>query len=133
MNARNLRLVQESLDRLWLHDGVLADTFARELTHVAAGEIPPKQQHDLLEIIAAAVPSLDADEQSLATIAYDHCHGTIHPHDFECAGNALLRTLRALLGHEFSYDLWQAWIEALNTLSHVLMRAPRRVSPSAAG
>jgi hemoglobin-like flavoprotein len=124
MNPRNLRLVQESFDRLFLQNGTLADTFARELSHVADGEISLERQHDLLDIIAAAVPSLGADEHSLATIACSHCHGTIHPHDFEYAGNALLRTLRTLLGQDFSYDLWQAWIEALHTLAHVLTLAP---------
>jgi hemoglobin-like flavoprotein len=132
MNARNLRLVQESFDRLWLHDGELAVIFAKELSRVAAGEISAERQHDLLEIISAAVPSLGADEHSLATIASSHCHGTIQPHDFEYAGNALLRTLRALLGQEFSYDLWQAWIEALHTLSHVLTLAPHPAVASAA-
>ena len=64
MNARNLRLVQESFDRLRLQDGVLADTFARELSHVAAGEMTPEQQHDLFEVIAVAVPSLGVAEHS---------------------------------------------------------------------
>jgi hemoglobin-like flavoprotein len=124
MNAQNLRLVQDSFHRLWLHNGLLTDTFAKELSHVAEGEIPPERQHDLLEIIAAAVPSLGEDEHSLATIASSRSHRAIHPHDFEYAGNALLRSLRALLGQEFSYDLWQAWIEALHTISHTLTPAP---------
>jgi hemoglobin-like flavoprotein len=138
MDPRNVQLVQESFGKLSkLHDG-LADTFASEFNSIVSGPsaISPERQRRLLGVIAATVPSLDAPEQVLTTIARDYCDDTLDPQDFEYAGNALLRTLKKSLGAEFSYDLWQAWVDALCTLSRVLSEIaaarPSRTAPAAA-
>jgi nitric oxide dioxygenase len=138
MDPRNVRLVQESFGKLsQLHDA-LADSFARELNCIVSGDsaMSPERQRRLLGVIAAAVPSLDAPEQTLTTIARNYCDDTVNPHDFDYAGNALLRTLKSALGAEFSYELWQAWVEALCTLSRVLsvivVATPARTAPQAA-
>jgi hemoglobin-like flavoprotein len=138
MDPHNVRLVQESFGRLSkLHDG-LAVAFASEFNSVVSGTsaISPERQRRLLGVIAAAVPSLDAPDQVLTTIARDYCDDTLYPQDFEYAANALLRTLKKSLGAEFSYDLWQAWVDALCTLSRVLAAiaaaTPARATPVAA-
>ena len=47
-----------------------------------------------------------------------------------------MQTLKKSLGAEFSYDLWQAWVDALCTLSRVLTAiaaaTPARTTPVAA-
>jgi hemoglobin-like flavoprotein len=121
MDPRNVQLVQESFAKLSKFHG-LADTFARELNSIASSDfsISVERQQRLLGVIAAAVPSLDASEPALTKIALDCCADPVNPNDFELAGNALLRVLKSAFGSEFSYDLWQAWVEALCTLSRVL-------------
>lgn len=120
MDSRNLRLVQESLDRL-RDNGSLAKSFARELEQLAADEMSLDRQRDLVDIVVAAVPSLCDASPNPAEPSFS---GAVDPHDFEYASNALLRTLKAFLGQEFSYDLWQAWIEALHTLARTLTMTP---------
>lgn len=136
MDPRHIQLVQESLKRIAPSDDAVADIFASELLRIApdvAGQdadLSRERRRCALGVMAMAVQSLHTPERILDEVrglANGTGLETIQPADYDYAGNAFLRTLKKMLGPEFTSDLWEAWVDALCTLSEILSKTARPV------
>ena len=77
--------------------------------------------------MAAAAPFLHSPKDIIDEVLSQVGMNQIHPEDYDHAANALLRSLKKNLGEEFTSDLWEAWVEALWTLSQILSKTERPV------
>lgn len=139
MDARKIALVQESFERVAAMGDAAAEIFYAELF-----EIDPSlktlftdmsvQRRKLLAALAFTTRSLHAHRHALVEIerlAIMHTGYGVRIEHYTYFGNALLRTLRALLGRDFTPELCDAWIEAFQMLTRIMKEAAYGRSPLA--
>jgi hemoglobin-like flavoprotein len=129
MDPRQIQLVQTSFARLAGDADGVARAFYARLFAVDPGLRPmfkhdmSAQRHQLMQMLAAAVNGLDDLESLLPTVtALGARHGRygVRGSHYAAVGQALIDTLRAGLGDDFTPACEQAWTAVHAALSDAM-------------
>lgn len=132
MDARKIRLVQESFANLAAKGPKVAEIFYQELFAVDptlramfAGSMDDqsKKLFAALTLIVRSLTSLEDVVPPLEKLAVKHLEYGVMPEHYTYVGNALLRTLRSGLGPQFTPELCEAWIDAFRALTRIMKNA----------
>lgn len=132
MNARQVKLVQESFEKVVPLGEKVAEIFYDELfaidpslRRMFKGDMKD-QRKKLLATLAMVIRALHTPEkimQPAQNLAVKHVAYGVEPVHYTYVGNALLRTLKKGLGADFTRELFDAWVEAFRTLATVMKDA----------
>ena len=129
MDARSVRLVQDSFDKVAMSGRAVAETFYSELFKIDPSlqtMFSPnmiEQHKKLIAALMLVVRSLHTPEAILAPVkllAVKHVNYGVRPEHYTYVGNALIRTLHKSLGEEFTPEVRQAWVDAFRMLAGVM-------------
>jgi hemoglobin-like flavoprotein len=132
MDARRTALVQQSFERATALGDELAALFCAELFAIDPtlrtmfdGDM--RRQHmKFMMTLALVVRSLHASgqiHQIVGTLAVKHAGYGLRPEHYTPFGNALLRTLKKVLGAAYTPDVRNAWVEAFCMLAAMMKAA----------
>lgn len=141
MDARKVALVQESFEKVAATGIHAAEIFYEEffaidptLQLLFNGDM--KDQHrKLLAALSFIARSLHAPDKFLLDIeklAVRHLGYGVRIEQYTHFGNALLRTLKRVLGPEFTPELCDAWCDAFRMLTRAINDAVYRRNPAPA-
>ena len=134
MNARHVALIQQSFEQVAALGDRLSELFYAELFSIdpslrAMFDGDMRRQHmKFMMMLALIVRSLHQPEKTVHTIenlATKHVGYGVRSEHFTPFGNALLRTLKKILGPDYTRDVADAWEESFRMLAHVMKRAER--------
>ena len=132
MNPRQIGLIKESWDKVYPTGDKAADLFYDKLFELDPElkklfpEDMTEQGRKLMTMINVAVNSLD----NLATVVpavqesgRRHMNYGVKDEDYDTVGEALIWTLGAGLGDDFTDDVKQAWVEVYTLLATTMKDA----------
>ncbi|WP_248722684.1 globin family protein [Seonamhaeicola sp. ML3] len=135
MEQKTITLVQESFEKVKPIAPAAAEIFYGKLFELDP-ELKPlfpsdegamKQQgNKLMSMLAAAVAglsNLDALIPILQDLGKRHVEYKVEAFHYETVGSALLGTLEAGLGDEFTSDVKAAWTSVYGTMADVMIKA----------
>jgi nitric oxide dioxygenase len=132
MDARHIALMQQSFEQLAAFGDRLPATFYAELFAIDPalramfdGDLR-RQQMKFLMTLALIVRSLHDSEkilQYIQNLAHKHVGYGVRPEHYTPFGNALLRTLKKILGPKCTPDVAEAWEEGFRTLARIMKQA----------
>ena len=132
MDARHIALVQASFEQVAAFGERLSEIFYAELFVIdpslrAMFDGNMRRQHmKFMMTLALIVRSLHEPEKSFHTIqnlAIKHVGYGVRAKHFTPFGNALLRTLKKLLGSDYTRDVADAWEESFRMLARFMKQA----------
>ena len=139
MDARHIFLVQQSYKKLGALGEQLPEVFYAELFIIdpslrAMFDSDMRRQHmKLLVTLALIVNSLHEHEkilQAVQSLAIKHVSYGVRAEHYTPYGNALLRTLKKLLGPKFTRDVADAWEAAFLMLARIMKQAAYETAAS---
>ncbi|MBC3759642.1 hemin receptor [Hyunsoonleella sp. SJ7] len=135
MEAKTITLVQESFEKVKPIAPQAAEIFYAKLFELdpqlkplfpSSGEAMKVQGNKLMSMLAAAVAGL-SNLEALIPILQDlgkrHVEYKVEASHYNTVGAALLGTLEAGLGEEFTIDVKNAWADVYTTMSDVMIEA----------
>ncbi len=135
MTPAQAKLVQDSFRKVVPIAGQAAEMFYRRLFEIAP-ETRPLFNRDLggqydkfIQMLLWVVANLHRVETILPAVedlGRRHAGYDIEPHHFDRVGEALIWTLNAGLGPEFTPDVREAWIAAYGVLAATMVKAADR-------
>lgn len=134
LTERQVWLVQTTFEKFIVDIDVAARLFYDRLFEIDPTLIPMfrgdvrAQGRKLITMILFAVNGLNDMknlEPKVRLLGKDHIRYGVRPEDYPVMGNALLWTLKAGLGHDFTPEVEQAWITVWNYLSTIAIEAAR--------
>jgi len=137
MNARHVALVRQSFEQVAVLGDRLSELFYAELFSIdptlrAMFDGDMRRQHmKFMMMLALIVRSLHQPEKIAHTIehlATKHVGYGVKPEHFTPFGNALLRTLKKILGPDYTRDVADAWEESFRMLARTMKRAERHAA-----
>ena len=135
MESNTITLVQESFEKVKPIAPVAAEIFYSKLFELdpqlkplfPTGEEAMKTQgNKLMTMLGAAVAglsNLDALIPVLKDLGKRHVAYKVEPSHYDTVGAALLGTLEAGLGDDFTPDVKEAWTSVYGTMSGVMIEA----------
>lgn len=135
MESNTITLVQESFEKVKPIAPVAAEIFYSKLFELdpqlkplfPTGEEAMKTQgNKLMTMLGAAVAglsNLDALIPVLKDLGKRHVAYKVEPSHYDTVGAALLGTLEAGLGDDFTPDVKEAWTSVYGTMSSVMIEA----------
>jgi len=137
MDSRHIALIQRSFEQTAALGGLLSETFYAELFAIDPslramfdGDLR-RQQMKFMMMLALIVRSLHKPEEVLKTVqhlAIKHVGYGVRPEHYSPFGNALLRTLRKILGPDYTPDVADAWEEGFRMLARIMKQAEHDVA-----
>ncbi|WP_242085011.1 globin family protein [Aestuariivivens sediminis] len=135
MESKTVTLVQESFEKVKPIAPAAAEIFYGKLFELdpslrplfPSGEEAMKTQgNKLMTMLAAAVAGL-SNLEALVPVLQDlgkrHVAYKVEPSHYDTVGAALLGTLEAGLGDDFTPDVKEAWASVYGTMSSVMIEA----------
>jgi hemoglobin-like flavoprotein len=142
MTPERARLVRESWEQLAPRVPRVAATLYQRLfelepaTRMLFRSVDPEAQVDKLTgALSTIVSVLDHPEvliPELSRLGRRHQGYGVTDRNYEVLGDALLGTLRVMLGSGWTPELQEAWAEAYTLIASVMKRAGQRASGAAA-
>lgn len=137
INQNQIRLVQQSFERVKPIADIAADLFYRRLF-----ELDPslrrlfkanlsEQKHNLMTTLAFAVAGLNKPERILPAVRQlgaRHVGYGVQEQHYQLVGEALLWTLAQGLGEQFTADVEEAWTAVYTILSTTMQEAARETA-----
>jgi len=132
MDPRRITLVQETFEQVAAAGVQLSETFYGELFAIDPGlramfDHDMRRQHmKFLMTLTLIVRSLREPEklhQTIRHLAIKHVHYGVRSGHFTPFGNALLRTLKKILGPGYTREVAAAWEEAFRILARTMKQA----------
>jgi hemoglobin-like flavoprotein len=132
MNQNQIRLVQDSFERVKPITGVAADLFYHRLFELDPALRPlfhgdmSQQKDKLMTALAFAVAGLNRPERILPAIrqlGQRHTGYGVEDRHYDTVGAALLWTLGQGLGEQFTPEVEEAWTAAYVLLSSTMKEA----------
>ena len=129
VSEAQVKLVQESFSKVAPIADKAAEIFYEKLFEIEPSlkDLFPRdlaeQRKKLMASLAMVVKGLDKPETILPAVkklAVKHVDYNVEPEHYTYVGNALLRTLEAGLGDDFTPEVRQAWVEAYRLLASVM-------------
>jgi hemoglobin-like flavoprotein len=127
MDDRQRNLIRESFEHVRPCQQQAGELFYRELFRLAPGLIPmfaeaslEVQSHKLMQLLAYVVDHLDCWPiigTEVAALGERHTGYGVRSDHYAPVGAALIATLKAAIGDEFSSDAEEAWTELYTDLS----------------
>jgi serine/threonine protein kinase/hemoglobin-like flavoprotein/Ran GTPase-activating protein (RanGAP) involved in mRNA processing and transport len=141
LSRDKVALLEATFARIGDRGADLAEMFYKELFRRAPAVKPlfakvsmVSQRRHLLSALAMAIDSMrdpDSLAPKLAEMGKRHVgYGVVSTHYHHVTG-VLLDVLQAMLGHEWTDDVAEAWCDGLEAIAAVMMRAHREPSPEA--
>lgn len=129
MTPRQISLIQQSYNNLSPLGDELGGLFYEELFAIDDslrtlfdGDLR-RQYMKLLMTLALIVRSLQAPDalyQIVRNLGVKHVGYGVRPEHYTPFGNAFLRTLKKMLGSDYTMELDEAWTAALRTLTRIM-------------
>src|ERR1044071_7164564 len=139
MNREQIRLVQESFEKVVPIAGAAATLFFRRLfdldpalESLFKGDMV-EQGRKLMQMLGVAVRSLERLEQvlpSVCALGARHAGYGVRERDYDTVGRALIWTLRKGLGDDFTPETEAAWAATYAALAGVMKRATAEAARS---
>jgi hemoglobin-like flavoprotein len=132
MNAHHIALVQQSFEQVAALGERLSDVFYAELFIIdpslrAMFDGDMRRQHmKFMMALALIVRTLREPEKIthiIESLAIKHVGYGVRPKHYTPFGNALLRTLKKLLGPDYTRDVAGAWEESFRMLARIMKQA----------
>ena len=135
MEAKTISLVQESFEKVKPIAGQAAEIFYTKLFKLDptikplfpdSDDAMKIQGNKLMTMLGAAVAglsNLDALVPVLQNLGKRHVEYKVEASHYDTVGAALLGTLEAGLGDDFTYDVKNAWTEVYGVMSDVMIKA----------
>jgi hemoglobin-like flavoprotein len=132
MNARHIALIQANFEQLAALGERLPELFYAELFSIdpslrAMFDGDMRRQHmKFMMALALIVRSLREPEKIthiIENLAIKHVGYGVRPKHYTPFGNALLRTLKKLLGPDYTRDVADAWEESFRMLARIMKQA----------
>lgn len=135
MESNTISLVQESFEKVKPIAPAAAKIFYTKLFELDPNlkplfpndeEVMKSQGNKLMTMLGAAVAglnNLDALIPVLQGLGKKHVEYKVEPSHYNTVGAALLGTLEAGLGEEFTPDVKEAWTSVYGTMSSVMIEA----------
>ncbi|MBU2952052.1 hypothetical protein KO493_15235 [Tamlana agarivorans] len=135
MEAKTVTLVQDSFEKVKPIAPAAAEIFYTKLFELdpklkplfpSDGDAMKTQGNKLMTMLGAAVAglnNLDALIPVLKDLGKRHVAYKVEPSHYETVGAALLGTLAAGLGDDFTPEVKDAWAEVYGTMSSVMIEA----------
>jgi hemoglobin-like flavoprotein len=132
MDAHRIALVQQTFEKVAALGEKLPEAFYTELFSIdpslrAMFDGDMRRQHmKFLMTLALVVRSLHAPEKILQTVqnlAIKHARYGVRPEHYTPFGNALLRTLKKMLGAEYTREVSDAWEDGFRMLAKIMKQA----------
>jgi nitric oxide dioxygenase len=138
IDARDRRLIRETFDRVRPIKERAGELFYQNLFALAPSVRPmfantpmPAQGGKLMQVFEYVVERLeqwDAITAQVEELGARHAPLGVQSDHYEAVGTALVTTLRAVLGGEFTEEAEEAWEEFYTDLSLVMERGARRAA-----
>lgn len=132
MDARHIALIQQSFEQTAVYGDRLSELFYAELFAIDPslrtmfdGDLR-RQQMKFMMMLALIVRSLHKPEHILNTVqhlAIKHVGYGVRSEHYSPFGNALLRTLKKVLGPDYTRDVADAWEEGFRMLAGIMKQA----------
>jgi hemoglobin-like flavoprotein len=132
MDIRHIALIQQSFEQTAAFGDRLSELFYTELFAIDPslrtmfdGDLR-RQQMKFMMMLALIVRSLHKPEHILNTVqhlAIKHVDYGVRPEHYSPFGNALLRTLRKMLGPDYTRDVADAWEQGFRMLAGMMKQA----------
>lgn len=132
MDVRHIALVQWSFEQIAALGERLSEVFYAELFIIdpslrAMFDGDMRRQHmKFLMALALIVRSLhetDKIAHTIENLAIKHVSYGVRPEHYTPFGNALLRTLKKILGPDYTRDVADAWEESFRMLARIMKQA----------
>jgi hemoglobin-like flavoprotein len=132
MKTHQIALIHESYEKLSPLGEKLAELFYTELFAIDPSLRPlfdgdmRRQYMKLLMMLTLIEHSLHTPDKLLPLVralGIKHAGYGVRPEHYTPFGNAFLRTLKKVLGTEYSPELRDAWTEALRMLARIMKEA----------
>lgn len=129
VSEKQIQLVQESFAKVAPIADKAAEIFYEKLFEIEPSlrnmfpEDLAEQRQKLMASLSMIVKGLDDVNKILPAIkrlAVRHVDYRVLPEHYTYVGNALLRTLQAGLGDDFTPEVREAWVEAYRLLASVM-------------
>ena len=141
MTPEQIELVKENFNQIAPLADLVAGEFYERLFHLDASlralfkEDLTEQKKKLMMMLKFAVGTLDRIEvfmPSLEELGRKHVAYGMRDHHYETVGNALILTLRAMLGAGLTKQLEAAWIAAYTLIAETMIRAAEKTQAQTA-
>jgi methyl-accepting chemotaxis protein len=135
MEIQQIRMVQESFEKMVPHTEVISERFYEHLFRIDPSMKPlfrtdiQSQSRKFMAMIRVTVKGLDRMEQirpGLVEMGARHIYYGVADAHYEPMKEALLLAFGEALGDEFTPELKQAWNEAYDLMAEVMISAAHR-------
>jgi hemoglobin-like flavoprotein len=133
MNAKQVRLVQESWERVAPISLAAGSMFYRRLFELDPSlrmlfvNTSMSEQHEKLmqtiTIVVRGLDQMDALLPSIKELGLRHAGYGVKESHYETVGEALMWTLQQALGDAFTDEVRDSWLEAYRDLASIMIRA----------
>jgi hemoglobin-like flavoprotein len=132
MDARRITLVQQSFEQVAALGDRLSEVFYAELFNIDPSlramfdDDMRRQQMKFMMMLTLIVRSLHENEKIsnvIEHLAVKHVGYGVRPKHYTPFGNALLRTLKKMLGPDYTRDVADAWEESFRMLARIMKKA----------